>query len=109
MKPPVSPDVGVLTPERLRHWAWQPLKANEPPAKTEADRKRNPIDRFVLAALSAKGMKPNPPADRRTLIRRVFLDLHGLPPSPEEVEAFVKDDSRDAYPKLIDKLLASPH
>ncbi|MSQ97416.1 MAG: DUF1549 domain-containing protein [Gemmataceae bacterium] len=109
VKPAVSPEVGILTPERLRHWAWQPLKAIEPPAMTDADRKRSPIDRFVRAGLSAKGMKPNPPADRRTLIRRAFLDLHGLPPSPEEVEAFVKNDSHDAYPKLIDKLLASPH
>ncbi len=109
VKPAVSPEVGVLTPERLRHWAWQPLKVTEPPGMTEADRKRSPIDRFVLATLSAKGMKPNTPLDRRTLIRRAFLDLLGLPPSPEEVEAFEKDDSKDAYPKLIDKLLASPH
>jgi hypothetical protein len=109
VKPAVSPDVGVLTPERLRHWAWQPLKVTEPPALTETDRKRDPIDRFVVAALSAKGMKPNPPADRRTLIRRAFLDLLGLPPAPEKVDAFVKDDSPDAYPKLIDELLASPH
>ncbi|MSQ97540.1 MAG: DUF1553 domain-containing protein [Gemmataceae bacterium] len=109
VKPGVSPEVGVLTTERLRHWAWQPLKVTEPPALTEADHKRNPIDRFVLAALSAKGMKPNPPADRRTLIRRAFLDLLGLPPSPEEVEAFVKDDSQDGFAKSIDKLLMSPH
>jgi len=109
VKPVVSPEVGVLTAERLRHWAWQPLKVTEPPGMTKADRKRNPIDRFVFAALSAKGMKPNPPADRRTLIRRAFLDLLGLPPSPEEVEAFVKDDSQDAFAKLIDKLLMSPH
>ncbi|MSQ97150.1 MAG: DUF1549 domain-containing protein [Gemmataceae bacterium] len=109
VKPAVSREVGVLTPERLRHWAWQPLKVTEPPALTEADRKRSPIDRFVLAVLAAKGIKPNPPADRRTLIRRANLDLLGLPPSPEEVEAFVKDDSQDAYAKLIDKLLASPH
>lgn len=109
VKPAVSTEAGVLAPERLRHWAWQPLKVTEPPVITEADRKRNLIDRFVLAALSAKGMKPNPPADRRTLVRRAFLDILGLPPSPEEVEAFVKDDSQDAYAKLTDKLLTSPH
>ena len=109
IKPAVQTEAGVLTTERLRHWAWQPVKVVEPPALKEADRKRNPIDRFVLAALSAKGMKPNPAADRRTLIRRASLDLLGLPPSPEEVEVFVTDDSQDAYAKLIDKLLASPH
>ena len=109
VKPIVATEGGVLTAERLRHWAWQPLKVAEPLAVTEADRKRNPIDRFVLAGLSTKKMKPNPPADRRTLIRRAFLDLIGLPPSPEEVEAFVASDSPDAYAKLIDKLLESPH
>ncbi len=109
VKPVVDAEVGVLTPERLKHWAFQPLKVVEPPALTDADRKRHPIDRFVLTALTAKGLKPAPPADRRTLIRRASLDLIGLPPTPEEVEVCVADDSVDAYPKLIDRLLASPH
>jgi hypothetical protein len=108
-KPVGNAEVGVLTPERLRHWAFQPLKQIDPPALTESDRKRNPIDRFVLAALTARGLKPAPPADRRVLIRRASLDLTGLPPTPEEVEAFVADDSAGAYPKMIDRLLASPH
>jgi hypothetical protein len=108
-KPVAGPEVGVFTPERLKHWAFQPLKATDPPAPTEADRTRHPIDRFVLASLAAKGLKPSPPAGRRTLIRRAYLDLVGLPPSPEEVEAFVADGAADAYPKLIDNLLASPH
>ncbi len=94
VKPVVTPG-GVLTPERLKHWAFQPLKVTDPPGATEADRKRHPIDRFVLAALAAKGLKPAPPADRRTLIRRASLDLLGLPPTPEEVEAFVKDQAPD--------------
>jgi Protein of unknown function (DUF1553)/Protein of unknown function (DUF1549) len=68
----------------------------------------NPIDRFLLAKLEAKGLKFAPEADRHTLIRRVYFDLIGLPPSPEEVEAFVKDTTPDAYEKIVDKLLASP-
>ncbi len=109
VKPVVNPELGVLTPERLKHWAFQPLKAIDPPARVEADRKRQPIDRFVLASLAAKGLKPAATADRRTLIRRASLDLIGLPPTPEEVEAFVADTSAEAYPKLLDRLLASPH
>ncbi len=70
---------------------------------------RNPIDRFVLAALERQGLQPAPEADRRTLARRVSLDLTGLPPSPETVEAFVNDRSPNAYEKLVDQSLASPH
>jgi hypothetical protein len=66
------------------------------------------IDHFVLAKLEAKGMKPVAPADRRALIRRVTLDLTGLPPTPEEVDAFVNDKSPNAYEKVVDRLLASP-
>ena len=70
---------------------------------------RGAIDRFILAALEAKGLKPSPEADRRTLIRRLYFDLIGLPPTPEEVEAFVADSDPQAYEKLVDRLLASPH
>jgi hypothetical protein len=69
---------------------------------------RNPIDAFILARLDQNGLRPAPPADRRTLARRAYFDLHGLPPTPEEVDAFVNDPSPDAWPKLIDRLLASP-
>ena len=69
----------------------------------------NPIDTFILAELDRRKIKPSPEADRRTLLRRVSLDLTGLPPTPEEVAAFVKDKSADAYEKQVDRLLASPH
>ena len=79
------------------------------PAVKNAAWVRNPIDRFVLAALERQGLQPAPEADRRTLARRVSLDLTGLPPTPEMVEAFVNDRSPNAYEKLVDQLLASPH
>ena len=70
---------------------------------------RNPIDNFIRARLTREGIKPSPEADRLTLIRRVTLDLTGLPPTPAEVDAFLKDNSPDAYEKVVDRLLASPH
>src|SRR5262249_9512146 len=69
---------------------------------------RNPVDRFVLAGLENVGLAPSPEADRRTLARRLSLDLTGLPPKPDEVEAFVNDKAPNAYEKYVDKLLASP-
>ena len=69
---------------------------------------RTPLDRFLLAALEEKGLRPAPAADRRTLIRRATFDLTGLPPAPEEVAAFLADDSRDAFARVVDRLLASP-
>src|SRR6185369_14783830 len=69
----------------------------------------HPIDHFIRAKLSDNGLSPAPPADPRTLVRRLYFDLTGLPPSPEEIDAFAKDPSDDAYEKLVDKLLASPH
>jgi hypothetical protein len=70
---------------------------------------KNPIDAFVLARLETEGLKPSPEADRTTLIRRVTLDLTGLPPTIEEVDAFLNDKSPNAYEKVVDRLLASPH
>jgi hypothetical protein len=106
---------------RLDHWAWQPVvrpavppahdvpPANGGPPAQNAWPARNAIDRFLQATLAAKGLAPAPEADRRTLIRRLSFDLLGLPPTPEEVAAFVADDSPDAYDKLLERLLASPH
>jgi len=101
-------DSGVTAPDR-QHWSYQPLHAVEPPGVKDAAWGRTSIDRFILAALEARGIRPNPPADRRTLIRRLYFDLVGLPPAPQEVEAFVADPAPDAYEKLVDRLLASPH
>jgi hypothetical protein len=90
-------------------WSFRRLGAVTPPAVRDSTWVRTPIDRFVLAALEKRGLAPNSPADRRVLIRRLFFDLIGLPPSPEEVEAFVQDPSPDAYEHQVDHLLASPH
>jgi hypothetical protein len=91
------------------HWAFEaPLRPELPEVKDTAW-PRNEIDRFVLARLENEGLKPSPEAGRRILIRRVYLDLTGLPPSPGQVEAFVNDASPDAYENVVDELLASPH
>jgi hypothetical protein len=92
------------------HWAFRPLSAAAPPPVADRDGWcRTPVDRFVLAGLEEKGLRPNPEADRRTLIRRASFDLLGLPPAPEEVDAFLRDPDPQAYEKLVDRLLASPH
>jgi hypothetical protein len=90
-------------------WAFQPVRRpTVPESRNPKSEIRNPIDAFLLAKLNEKGLSFNPPADRVTLIRRVYLDLIGLPPSPEEVDAFLQDTSPAAYEKLVDRLLASP-
>ena len=94
--------------DRRQHWSFLPVKRVAEPAVHDTNWVANPVDAFVLAKLEENGMRPNPPADRRTLIRRATYDLTGLPPTPEEVQAFVEDNSPDAYPKLVDRLLASP-
>jgi mono/diheme cytochrome c family protein len=90
------------------HWAFVPPARPDLPAVKGASWVRNPIDRFVLARLEREGLTPAPEADRVTLIRRVTLDLTGLPPTPAEVDAFLADTSPDAYEKVVDRLLASP-
>jgi hypothetical protein len=89
-------------------WAFRKVVRPAVPSVAAADWSRNPIDAFVYQTLQQKGLHPVTPADRRTLLRRLYLDLHGLPPTPAEVEAFAKDDAPDAYEKLVDRLLASP-
>ncbi|HWX22353.1 MAG TPA: PSD1 and planctomycete cytochrome C domain-containing protein [Candidatus Binatia bacterium] len=90
-------------------WAWQPLKKSAVPDVKNASWPKSPIDNFILAKLEEKELKPNPPADKRTLIRRATFDLTGLPPTPQEVDDFLKDESSDAFEKVVDRLLASPH
>lgn len=98
-----------FTAEERGFWAFQAPQRTTPPRATLASWNRNPIDAFLFAAMKAKGVQPSPKADRRTLIRRAYLDVTGLPPAPEEVEAFVNDKAPDAWEKLVDRLLASPH
>jgi hypothetical protein len=91
------------------HWAFLPPKPQEPPRVRDRAWVRNPIDRFILAPLERDGIRPSPEADRATLIRRASLDVLGLLPSPHEVELFLTDPHPDAYDRMIERLLASPH
>jgi len=103
---------GVFCSEPELYWSFHRPTRPEPPARESFDhaaRIRNPIDQFVLQRLQAAGLKPAPQADGPTLIRRAYFNLLGLPPSPEQVEAFVADSSPDAWPNLIDSLLESKH
>lgn len=95
--------------EAIKHWAFQPIQNFEPPHVSDVQWSKNSIDAFIRARQEAAGVTAAPLADKRTLIRRATFDLTGLPPTPEEVTAFEQDDSSEAYAKLIDRLLASPH
>jgi len=99
----------LITDEDRSYWAYQPPKRPAVPAVKNKAWVKNPIDAFILAGLEAKGLNPAPPADRLALCRRVYYDLIGLPPTPEEIDAFVNDQAPDAYERLVDKLVASPH
>jgi hypothetical protein len=106
-----APVKGVfdLQQRKRDHWAWRPVRPQAPPAVKDAGWPRGPVDRFLLARLEEKGLAPAPDTDRRTLLRRLSFDLIGLPPTEEEVEAFVGDPSPRAVEKVVDRLLASPH
>jgi hypothetical protein len=95
--------------ERARHWSLQPLTHPAVPKVKDAAWPASPVDFFILAKLEEKGLAPAPPADRRTLIRRVTFDLIGLPPTPAEIETFLKDDSPQAFATVVERLLSSPH
>jgi len=90
------------------HWSFQKITRPEPPAIKNSPLVSNPIDAFVLAQLEAKHLQPMPPTDKITLLRRASLDLVGLPPTPEEVDAFLADHSENAFEEVVDRLLASP-
>ena len=98
----------LVTDEDRRHWAYQSPKRPPVPAVRHMARVRNPIDAFLLAKLEAAGLSYSPEADRRTLMRRLYFDLTGLPPDPNEVAAFLADERPDAYKRLFNRLLASP-
>ena len=116
---PDSPDKAVggaarveafdLAKRKAEHWAWQPIRSAHVPPVKDAGWVNDSLDAFILARLEEKGLAPAPPADKRALIRRVTFDLTGLPPTPEEVSAFVADESPDAFARVVDRLLASPH
>src|SRR6266852_5077237 len=99
----------VITDQDRQWWAFQKPVRYSAPSVSDARWTRNPIDGFVRSMMEKKGLEPAPQADRRTLIRRAYLDLVGLLPPPETVDAFVKDPAPDAYERLIDRLLASPN
>ncbi len=97
------------TVARSSHWSFQPIQRTEASPVRNTDWIRNPIDQFILARLEKEGVAPSPEADRPTLQRRLYLDLTGLPPKPEAVAAFLADQRPDAYERLVEFLLASPH
>ena len=103
------PRLPFRPPKPLKHWAYvKPVPPLIPQVQNVAWC-RNPIDNFILAKLEKEGLKPSSQASKATLIRRVYLDLTGLPPSPQEVDAFISDNNPDAYERIVDRLLASPH
>ncbi|HEV3143198.1 MAG TPA: DUF1549 domain-containing protein, partial [Gemmataceae bacterium] len=109
-----KPDAGAwihkqVDAEARKFWSFQALKRVEPPKVKDSSWCRTPIDYFIRAKQEAAGVAPNPLVDRRKLIRRVYFDLLGLPPSPEDVDRFLNDPSPTAYEDMIDRLLASPH
>ena len=110
-------DQGAVWPEGLDskgyaaesvHWAYRPLAKTVPPQAKRSSWARTPIDRFILGKLQEKKLQPSPAADKRTLLRRVTYDLTGLPPTPDEIQAFLTDKAPDAYAKVVDRLLSSP-
>ena len=115
-KPPLQPEEIELLRRWISegahytgHWALQPLAKNAPPEVQQSDWVRNEIDRFVLQKLERQGVAPSPEAPKAVLLRRLSLDLTGIPPSPEETAAFLADLQPDAYERAVDRLLASPH
>ena len=108
---PTSSELVAGEPKRADkdHWSLQPLADPQPPAVQNAAWCQSEIDRFILARLEQAGLAPSPPADKHALVRRLYFDLIGLPPSVEEIETFVADEAPDAVSRLIDRLLASPH
>ena len=104
-----SAPVETLSAAARSFWSFQPVSDQRPPAVKNSQWPRSPIDRFVLARLEENGLVPAPRADKPTLIRRAYFDLIGLPPTPAEIDAFCADERPDAFDRVVDGLLASPH
>ena len=104
-----SPAYAMDFVQARKFWSFQPVKDSPPPAVKSRSWAKSPVDNYILAKLEAKGLAPATPADKGTLIRRATFDLIGLPPTPEEIEAFVSDKSPNAFAKVVDRLLGSPH
>ena len=107
-----QPDLRQGDPSVQEHWSFQPIRRPAPPPIRQTSWVRNDIDRFILARLESQGWAgwaPSPAASRRTLIRRLYLDLVGLPPTQAEVQAFLDDRDHDAFERVVDSLLNSPH
>ena len=105
----LAADEYTIPADAKDHWAWKPPVRPDVPRVRAAAWARNPIDAFILAKLEAAGLKPAAPARREQLLRRVTFDLTGLPPTPAEIDAFLADGTADAYERVVDRLLASPH
>lgn len=105
---PAAAAPGQSFEDAKKHWAYQPIKSPALPTVRNRDRVQSPIDAFLLAKMEAKKLSFAPPADKRTLLRRVYFDLIGLPPTLEDIQAFERDSSPDAFEKVVDRLLASP-
>ena len=106
-----APEVGnpiLATRAAGKYWAFQPIRSPEAPSTKQQNWVRNPIDAFILHQLESNHLAPAPPADRRTLIRRVYFDLLGVPPTPDQVAQFIHDPDPKAYEHLVDRLLQSP-
>ncbi len=106
-----KPSIAIEGAKAVGHrgfWSFQPVKKVEPPSVKDVGWAKSPIDRFLRASMETKGLAPSPRADKRTLIRRATFDLTGLPPTPDEVDAFLKDESPEAFAKVVDRLLATP-
>ena len=106
---PATAPVSIDIEEGRRFWSFQPIRNPAPPSVQRSDWPLNEVDNFILAALESKALSPAAPADKRTLLRRVTFDLIGLPPTPKEIKDFLADDSPQAFEKVAERLLASPH
>jgi hypothetical protein len=108
-KPAAGAPVFDFEKRRREHWAWQPIRKSKLPVTKDPTWPRNEVDSFVLAGLEQHQLLPAPRADRRTLLRRLYFDLIGLPPTPAEIDAFLSDKTDSAFEKVVDRLLASSH